>query len=69
MMGGIIILYVLAAELMKRIFYRWLNTRDENGNRVGKDLKRGSSSVMRLFVRERPPRFWTPSRHLGSNPD
>jgi Mg2+-importing ATPase len=26
MMGGIVILYVLAAELMKRIFYRWWNT-------------------------------------------
>jgi Mg2+-importing ATPase len=24
MLGGILILYVLAAELMKKIFYRWL---------------------------------------------
>jgi len=33
-LGGILILYVLAAELMKKIFYRWLQTQGGNGNRV-----------------------------------
>jgi P-type Mg2+ transporter len=34
MLGGILILYVLAAELMKKIFYRRLKTQGGNSNRV-----------------------------------